>query len=476
MQKLLISLLCLIQINVIAQNNVIIDFKKKEVTCPSKESLRKSGVVQVKIINLPTKDYKVNINKTDSFVSIGTPPPLFSLLSFGDGFSSLLAGLTSYTVHTTSSPSQTVVKSLTEKGRSPASDNFAGQIGTKETVVNPCYTDDAADINESIKKMRNDIFNFHYSFRDEVIKPADALIYQIAIGELKDGKEFRKRAERIISIRLEKDKKLEGMYVLYYDNILKLKNYDLVRSCAALKAGDSMLTVYKRNFDLFLNKFDTTFNEILIAKLYKQLSAPEPSNEFISLPYTINGDITKLNIDITGIDASKTPQSYNTTIELNKYPNRLWAFTTGIFVSGLKNDEFAIFTHVQPNAVNPGKIDTLNYSIIEEKNNGISAGINALMHFGGYFGNKTLVGGFVTFGPGLTLEKNPQVRVMLGGGLLFGRNNKLALSFGWAGGPVKRLAGNYNTGDTYNPAPSEITRDQFKGSWFASLGFALFGK
>jgi hypothetical protein len=205
---------------------------------------------------------------------------------------------------------------------------------------------------------------------------------------------------------------------------LKLRNYDLVRSCAALKAGDSMLAVYKHNFDLFLNKFDTTFNEVLIAKVYKKLTAPLPVNEFISLPYLLNGDITKLVIDITGLDATKTPQSYSTTVEINRYPNRLWAFTTGVFVSGLKNDEFSILTHVQPNAGNPAKLDTLNYSIITENNNGVSTGIDALMHFGGYFKDNSEVGGFFTFGPGLTLEKNPQVRLMLGAGLLFGRNNK----------------------------------------------------
>ena len=478
MKKLLIILLSVSVMQVMGQTKIEIDFAKKEITTlPTKSDLQTKKTVYVKIINLPANSYKISINKTDSIISPGTPPGLFSVLSFGDGFNSLLAGLTSYTIHTAPSLSTGTATTTSENGRNPASEKFDKEkVKLKiKVAVNPCYTPEAADINETIKTMRKAIFDFHYSFRDEVIKKADDLLYQVGLGLQKDASLFKTEADKIIVARLKKDKELEEKFVKYYDEILKLKSFDLLRTCAALKAGDSMLTEYKRNFDLFLNKFDTTFNETLIVKVFKQLKAPATS-EFVSLPYRLNGDISKLAIDITGVDAAKTPQSYNTVIELEKHPNRLWAFTTGVFVSGLKNDEFSILANVKPNAVNPAKLDTLNYSILQEKNNGISAGINALMHIGGYFKENGETGGYIAFGPGLTLEKAPQVRIMIGAGLLFGRSNKLALSVGWCGGPVKRLSANYNTTNTYNPAPTDITRDRFNESWFASIGYALFGK
>lgn len=481
MKKLLISLLCMSSLQVFAQTEVVIDFKTKLVNQPKTSELCKNKIVRVKIVNLPVSNYKVSINKTDSVVSIGTAPGLFSVFSFGDGFNSLLAGLSSYTVHSTA-PVSVVGADDAGPDRAPANAKKKKPTlrdvngKSKVRIINPCYSPDAADINSLITKTRNEIFDFHYSFRDEVIKEADNLMYKVSLDEFKAGQNFKDLAEKIIALRLKKDKELEKKYVEYYDKILKLESYDLVRSCAALKAGDSMLAVYKRNFDLFLNRFDTTFNETLIAKVHKQLNPPVPVTEFLSLPYRLNGDITKFAIDIVGIDASKTPQSYSTVIELEKHPQRLWSFTTGVFVSGLKNDEFSIVANVKPSVANPAKLDTMNYSLLQEKNNGVGVGINALMHFGGYFSESNDLGGFVTFGPGLTLEKTPQVRVMIGGGLMFGRTNKLALSFGWTGGPVKRKADSYSLTSTYNPAPTDITRDKFGGSWFVSLGYAIFGK
>ena len=467
MKILFLVLLCAISTTVLSQETVIINFKTKEVTLPSKKSLRKNSLVKLKFVDLPTSNYIVSINKTDSVVNPGVPPGLFSVFSFGDGFNSLLAGLTSYSVPTVPSLSQTDIQSLIKAHE----DRFNMM---EDATSNPLSK--AVSLSHLIKKMRKYVFDFHYCFRDSVIKKADKLLYIVGMGELTDATQFRERAEKIIEARLKKDKELEEKYVSYYNEILELGNYELVRSLAGLKAGDSMLTAYKRNFDLFLNKFDTTFNEELIIKIYRQLSAPVPSNEYLSFPYKLNGDISRFAINITGIDPTKTPQSYSTIIELNRYPNRLWAFTSGVFVSGLKNDEFAIHTHVLPRAGNTSTPDSLNYSIQQENNKGVSAGINALIHLGSYFNDNSETGGFVAFGPGLTLEKNPQVRVMLGAGLVFGRNNKLALTFGWAGGPVKRLSGNYNTEDRYHPAPTDITRDRFKGSWFASLGYGLFGK
>ncbi|WP_439505526.1 hypothetical protein [Sediminibacterium sp.] len=471
-------LLCSFSLGAFSQTTVKIDFKTKTIEYPTKVQLQEAKDVQIKVINIPTNLYKVNINKTDSFVNIGTPPALFNVFNFGDGFNSLLGNLTGYSVRNlnefVSSSTQTeglstnlkkmMLEYKVEEGKAKKITDLISQNDCDKSVplIMPFMTE-----------MRIKLFDFHFKFRDQVIKNADKLVYENNLNPLTAIK-FREGAEAIIQRRLEFEKEIESYFLNYYDSILP--KYDIVNKCIPLATSDSMLSAYKVGFAHFLNKFDTTFNEVFIAREYKKLNATPPATEFISLPFEVKSDITKFAIDITGIDANKTPQSYNTTFELKKHPNRIWAFTTGVFVSGLKNDEFSILTRVQPNGINPIKLDTLNYSILQENNSGVSAGINALMHFGGYFSNTSDFGGFISFGPGLTLEKNPQVRVMIGAGLLFGRTNKLALTFGRIGGPVKRLSSNYNTTDKYNPAPTDITRDRFRGSWFLSLGYGLFGK
>lgn len=478
MKPTLLFLFCVITIIAQAQTTVTIDFNTKKVTAlPTQKELRNNETVQLKITNIPTASYKVSINKTDSVVSAGTPPALFNVLSFGDGFNSLLAGLTGYGIRNAG-----VVVAKPAAGGGLKDLQIMSWNGDYKEVKGDFPIDfltqfscdkSTTDIMPRIKKMRTDVFDFHFKFRDEVVKKADNLIYEFNLGNAVAAT-LKSDAEALIQKRLSLEKEIEKAFLEYYHDILP--KYDIITKCIPLATGDSMLAAYKKAFAGFLNKFDTTFTETLIVKMYKSLTAPKPSTDFLSLPYKLKGDITKLAIDISGIDPAKTPQSYSTVIELEKHPNRLWAFTTGVFISGLTNYDFAIRTNVQPNAGNPAQLDTLNYTIIKEKNNGISAGINALMHFGGYFNDNGEVGGFVSFGPGLTLEKSPQIRAMIGAGLLFGRNNKLALTVGWTGGPVKRLSGNYNLQEGYKPAPGDITRDRFKGSWFASLGYALFGK
>lgn len=455
---------------------IAIDFQSKSITLPPKENLRKNKDIQIKVKNLPTNTYKVSINKNDSIFNVGNPPPLFSALNFGSSFNSLLSSLAPNSVQSVVSVKKSVTPPTGTETFMFNDETKLISPKTKTLIVDPCYSSEALPLFNHIKKARLDIFNFHYSFRDEVVKMADELLYEVSAGSLTDAAKFQTRAQAIVSKKLDKDKELESIFVKYYDETLIINNYEVLANCAALKTADSMLSAYKRNFNLFLSNFDSLFNTKLIANTYKQLNTPKPPNEFLSLPFHAKSDITKFTIDITGIDPTKPIQNYNTTIELEKYPNRMWAFTTGIFASGLSNDNYSILTNTQQNASNINKLDTTGYTIISEGSQKVSAGINALLHVGSYFNSSSEVGAFLAFGPGLTFEKNPQLRIMGGAGLVFGRTNKVALTFGWTGGPVKRLASSYNTTNVYNPAPQEITRDLFKGSWFASIGYSLFGK
>ena len=473
MKTKLIALLLVGTNTVAAQEVVTVDFETKNIATPTKHQLRTADWVKLKIIHLPTSIYKVSIDKADTVIKVGPAPALFSVLSFGDGFNSLLAGLAGSSVRAFSKMDQ--YKALepgtitleTSKYFSLDRVSIDGSMQALERVTS---SGDKKATMKLITDMRSTVFNFHYKFRDDVIKALDKLAYRVSLSTI-NAVDFKSDAEAIISKRLGYDKELESSYQTYYNEILP--QYDDVVENIGLRAGDSMLTAYKKGFVAYLDKFDTTFNEALIAKVYNNLNSPGAPDFFVSLPYRLKGDITKLKLDVNGIDAAKTPQSYNTTIELERYPNRLWAFTTGVFVSGLRSNDFAMVTNLKENAANPGKLDTVNYSIIEEQNNKVSVGITALMNVGGYFGNSE-VGGFASFGPGLSLEKTPQFRLLLGGGLLFGRNNKISISGGMIFGPVKRLSGNYNLTNTYSPAPIDITRDKFDKSWYAALAYSLF--
>lgn len=457
---------------------ITIDFKDKTVKMPDSKTLHKTKAVYFQIDNISTGVYKISINKKDSVISVGTPPALFGVLSFGDGFNSILSGLTAYNVHNMESMVSTVITN--QQSRAPASVLFDKLLGTEEIEKeeDECGEENALDLKMDQDAMRKFVMDFHFQFRDEVIKPADRLNASISIQSdaAPDSARFRNSTEDIINRRLALEIDLEQRFNEYYNNILFNTKYKLIVNCGYLRAADSMLTTYKKGFHSFLNFFDSSFNEAKMVVVYKEITKPKPAQFIKTFPYMLHGDMTTIDIEVAGIDANKTPQNYATSIQLEKYPNKLWAFSTGVYAGGLYNRNYSILTNTSVNSTNPNKTDTLNYSILENApDNKMEVGINALLHYGKYLKSGD-IGVAISFGPGLSLEKNPGPRIMLGGSVVIGRTNKLMLSGGWVGGIVTELSSAYNIGGKYNPVPGDITTDKFRGDWFISLGYAIFGK
>ncbi|MGJ7030025.1 hypothetical protein [Niabella hirudinis] len=448
-----------------------IDFNKKTVDPPTKDQLRKAEKVQIQIVNLPVNAYTISINKKDSMISAGATPEMFSILNYGSSFAGLLGGLSGSLVRTVDEKiirEQAALSALMQifaHQGIPNDDQIQMLLELKQREDKTPENRDKK-IGKTIEKMRDSLFNFHFKFRDNVIKRADRLLYLVDTGGI-DQKNFEVEAQAIIAKRLALEKDLEIQYLHYYNTVLP--QYAKIRSDIGLSSGDSMLTAYKKNFSQFLAQFDSSFNESLIAKIYNQLAPKPATTDFLSLPYLLKTDISKFEIDITGKDPAKALQNYSTVIELNKRPNLLWSFTTGLYLSGLRSTNYSIYTNVTD------KGDTTGYNIREEKNNNMGVGLAALLHYGYYFSEASNLGVFASFGPGLSFENTPRPRILIGAGLMIGKNNKLAISGGWIGGSVKEISASYNLKANYNPAPKDLLADKFKGSWYFSLGYSLWG-
>lgn len=472
---LLISLIC--SVKSIGQNvfSIDIDFKNKSFsTIPKGKELRKFDQVIIKVKDLPAGQYKININKTDSSISAGNEPALFGLLKFGDGFNSILGGLSAYAVRAVPVGADKGTYIKQDPDRKPAGeDNKNQHLPTKKAPKDPCSLEFSSNysVKELQDKMRHQVLNFHFTFRDSVIKTADQLYTLLDLNPINsaDTSKIRTAAMAIIQKRLDFEKYIEGMYTNYYDEILINERYKAITECGYLRAADSMLVNYKKSFNAYLTGFDTVFNEARMVKEYNRLKAPK-TMEYISLPLNFKSDITRLAIDINGVDAAKTPQNFSTVIELERRPQHLWAFTTGVYLAGIKSKEHSILTNI-------GSSNDTSYSIVQSDGSSVEAGINALMHIGTYINNSD-IGWFGSFGPGLSLENKPRPRILIGTGLIFGRTNKIAFSVGFIGGPERQLASAYNTTSSYKVSPNkdDLNSDRFRGSWYFSLGYALFGK
>ncbi|WEK20510.1 MAG: hypothetical protein P0Y49_05085 [Candidatus Pedobacter colombiensis] len=146
-------------------------------------------------------------------------------------------------------------------------------------------------------------------------------------------------------------------------------------------------------------------------------------------------------------------------------------FSTGFYYSTIKNEKYAL----RSIAINDS---TNKKEIVNEGNfSGGTAGINALMHI--YPRLSKHFNASLTFGVGKALDLN--YSILFGGSLLFGRDNRFALSGGWNLSNIKVLsqANLDSTGSRVqlaNDATDVKYDNKFKRGAFVSFTYSLSGK
>lgn len=96
-------------------------------------------------------------------------------------------------------------------------------------------------------------------------------------------------------------------------------------------------------------------------------------------------------------------------------------------------------------------------SIIKEGGSNGKMGFATMVHF--YSRWWTNVNLALSFGAGLTLIDDPQLRYMAGASFLLGRTNRIALTFGYMAGRVKQLSDIYlNEDESFRKIPFADTQ------------------
>ncbi len=151
-------------------------------------------------------------------------------------------------------------------------------------------------------------------------------------------------------------------------------------------------------------------------------------------------------------------------------------FSTGLFLTGLRDQNFNLIpdSSVIRNS-NGGDSIVFNRSnqIVQQTDErGVDFGVAALMHIYPRISPSFNIS--ATIGAGLSIGPNPSIRYLGGGSLLFGRNGRLALTYGCAAGFVEQLADPYQNDQFISlNDKSKITKKVFKTGSFVSLSFSI---
>jgi hypothetical protein len=227
---------------------------------------------------------------------------------------------------------------------------------------------------------------------------------------------------------------------------------------------DFLVNEFEASDSLYLKPFIKTYQAFL------NLNVTETRNQLIQVP---NADEMVVKIQILPKTSITTALQTDTGVNLNipVFGGFKVDVSPGIFYSffhkniyNLKSDSTAVTT---------GGITTYNKfkTIVTEKQPGGNVGFSTLMHF---YGRWTRDVNFALgVGAGLTLESKPQVRYLVGGSILFGRENRLALSGGYSFGNVDMISSQYTNNRTVNTDTSVVTYKELQGGAFIALSYNI---
>lgn len=235
--------------------------------------------------------------------------------------------------------------------------------------------------------------------------------------------------------------------------------------------------------DFILNEF-TADDSTRVAGILKNYAEFQ---RFI-VPQTFLPIAKVSNYDELGITVKATPKANQFTgLHLDTITNRIPItvyrgikvdVSTGLFYSGLDQPRYAILRDSTSVTSSTGidSVTSRSAKIIKENGNHGRVGFASMIHFYSRWGANVNVS--LSFGAGITFMEKPQLRYLIGGSILLGRTNRIALTGGYSFGRINDLSDTYRVADKddeykpLNPTATDLTMKKvMKGSAFFAVSY-----
>lgn len=458
-----LSLICLISIPVFcfSQTTIIkFDFATKTITNQSDLSNIKNGdYISIEISNFNPYLYQAQIAFTDSTIPVNTAPTLFSSFFNTADLTTLVANLGSSALKNFPGAPPPVAAGPAPRTRADSIRAMAHLIQVHKLTVIQRQT----DIGALIQKIQ--AFAFDQDIKVLIVKKWNLKASDITDFTTTDQTTYVSTVKGFFTDRNSIQSTILTDITTYESNAL---NYGkLIKEDATLRVADSLTRISNKELVQSIGAFDTTFTYAKFETILAQLINLNKENfKYTSLPTQIKSDITKVDLSITPWNNSSNLSSYKASWQFPAIQKSYFNFSTNFYFSGLHDENYFAEQHINA----PG--DT-SYSINQESTGKVEVGITALLHYGWYFANKSNGSFHLTFGPGLSIKKNPQPRLLAGIGVGIGRKNKILMSTGVIVGEVQRLRKYYQSNRTVQFSPTDLTTNVLKPNIFISVGYSI---
>jgi hypothetical protein len=216
------------------------------------------------------------------------------------------------------------------------------------------------------------------------------------------------------------------------------------------------------------NKAVAEFKELInadtIEKLFTSILNLTSGRCFTSAPIQFTKEQTKLKVELSP-KAEKSPlPTYNFGPYLFPVDFKTYWSVGSVFyyANGLTNERYSSIGTTVGN--------TTTYRIIEEDEINNELGIAALLRYGKKSESSDW-GRHFSVGTGLSIEKSPKPRLLIGGGLSYGKKHNFTFDLGLIAGYTDTKSKVIDLNTVYTEKPSNITVTKLKAGAFVSFGY-----
>jgi hypothetical protein len=487
---------------------IVLNFKNKTFAeeLSSFEDLKAGDLYQVEIKDINLNLYKVQINKTDSTLSSGSPADIFSTINI-ETLSSLVSSLSPLGEIAGTIPFEFPTEfvianksvrqldfTLTDSTKAMETiprediDEYTGYAyAAKVRSTNPAVKrEGAADIIKAAHKKNVEqyaaLLQLNQQIEDVKLKYQKYLLKK----ELEDPANNRllsllselEEAE-ILKVNTKFNELLKQANSLFLENKVAYLNYlslidpfiKQVNENDQLKAGDAKIRQFYDEQLKLQNEVNKSMNSQAQLSLLKEIIAFENNkgNIYTSFPMQFSQEQATVTISVSPRFESNILQSYKTTLAFPvKDKKDFWGISTGFFLSNLTNIPYSTSASITETQ------DTV-FGFVPEERSPFEFGVSAMVRYGHKVkkGNdyRDNIFWHVGFGPGVSITDKIKPRLLAGGGLAFGSKKKVLLDIGGIIGATDKLSNAYKPENTYSPRPENYTPSVVKLGGYFSLSY-----
>ena len=438
--------------------DIDIDFEcRSAVLLPKK--MKEGAFYRIRVKNINTNIYNIIINSKDTITTKPlTDTPLFKDINL-DALIKLTAG---FIESVNANEKQIAVSDTTYKVATTPTKKIEIPVDYKKKLEGRLYT-----IKSSLKISLKALIEFKKSYDVEKMK---LYVYRLKKQSIKndfipDGFDYKEALKTFESLRADLIKQAEDLDSIdtNFKKDISNQKYKDVLKIESIKESIASINGTIAEINTKIIAFQEQTNAENVEKLLRSILYYTNCRDYTSLPIQFNKEQAIVSIQFVPKDSTSGLQTekmapFYFPVKTSEY----WSIGSSLYYAfNLANQSFS--TIATSDASN-----NKTYKVVQEQDLKSEFGIATTLRYGGKFNE--YLGAHLSFGPGVSIEKNTKPRLLFGGGFSYGKKHSLALDLGFIAGYVDVKTNSLDLSITYPEAPqTSITKIDFGG--YLSIGY-----